>query len=106
MKYALISSAAVAAAVAALATAPIASAGPEENFLKYISDNGISWPSGKTQAVIDTGKAVCEDWKNGATFDQEVADLQEATHWTDNQAGVFIGAATGAFCPQYENKVK
>lgn len=27
------------------------------------------------------------------------------TDWTDHQAGVFIGAATGAFCPQFEYKI-
>jgi hypothetical protein len=77
----------------------MASAGPEENFLKYISDHGISWPSGKTQTVIDTGKAVCTDWQNGATLAQEVTDLKRAAGWTDDQAATFVGAATGAFCP-------
>lgn len=38
-------------------------------------------------------------------FADEVADLVGVTDWTDYQAGVFIGAVTGAFCPQFENKI-
>lgn len=41
----------------------------------------------------------------GATFADEVADLISVTDWTDYQAGVFIGAATGAFCPQFEYEI-
>ena len=41
---------------------------------------------------------MCTDWKNGATLDGEVADLQKAVKsaglgWTDYQIGVLIGAA-------------
>jgi hypothetical protein len=106
MKLTAVASAAAGLAVVALVAAPIASAGPEEDFLKYIADHGITWPSGKTQAVIDTGKAVCTDWANGATLSAEIADLKQPTGFTDTQAATFIGAATGAFCPQYESKLK
>lgn len=92
-------------AAAALATAPIASADAEDTFLDVIAENGITWRSGKTQAVLDTGRAACTDWSNGATFDQEVSDLQQATDWSDYQIGVFIGAATAAFCPSYKSKL-
>ena len=56
--------------------------------------------SDKTPQVIETGRAVCQDWDNGASFEQEVADLTSVTDWSDYQAGYFIGAATGAFCPR------
>ncbi len=72
-----------------------------------IAGGGIDWPPDKTPPqVIETGQAVCQDWDNGATFEQEVADLTSVTDWTDYQAGYFIGAATGAFCPpEYEYKI-
>ncbi|WP_255605098.1 DUF732 domain-containing protein [Mycolicibacterium xanthum] len=89
----------------ALVSAPAAIADPEGDFLTVISGAGITWPSDKTAQVIETGYAVCQDWDNGATFEQEVADLTGVTNWTDYQAGYFIGAATGAFCPDYEYKV-
>jgi hypothetical protein len=95
------------AAFAALAVgaAPSAVAGPEDDFLTVISREGISWPAGKTQQVVDTGHAVCTDWKNGANLAGEVSDLQGATDWSDYQIGVFIGASTAAFCPQYQSKI-
>ncbi|MDY6999834.1 MAG: DUF732 domain-containing protein [Actinomycetota bacterium] len=87
---------------AALVGAPAAAADPEDDFLTVISGGGITWPPEKTPQVIETGYAVCQDWANGATFEQEVADLTSVTTWTDYQAGYFVGAATGAFCPEYE----
>jgi Protein of unknown function (DUF732) len=92
-------------AAVAMVTAPLASAGPEDDFLNVISGEGIDWPASKTQNVIDTGHAVCTDWRNGADLATEVSDLQSDTGWDDHQTGVFINAATGAFCPEYEHKL-
>lgn len=89
----------------ALWGAPAALADPEGDFLSVIAEYGITWPSEKTAQVIETGYAVCQDWDNGATFEQEVIDLAGATGWSNGDAGYFIGAATGAFCPEYEYKV-
>jgi Protein of unknown function (DUF732) len=105
MKLTIAAPAVAALAAITLVTAPIASAGPEENFLQVLTENGIKWPPGKDQAVIDTGKAVCQDWAGGASFNQEVSDIQGATDWSDYQIGVFIGASTAAFCPQYKSKL-
>lgn len=105
MKIMIASAATAAFAAIALVGAPAAVADPEGDFLTIISDGGITWPSDKTAQVIETGYAVCQDWENGATFEQEVADLTEVTSWSDYQAGYFIGAATGAFCPEYGDKV-
>lgn len=89
-------------AAAALLAAPAALAAPEDDFLTVIAGGGITWPEEKTPQVIETGYAVCQDWANGATFQQEVADLTSVTGWSDYQAAHFVGAATGAFCPEYE----
>lgn len=92
-------------ATAAFAGAPAALAAPEDDFLTVIAGGGISWTADQTQQVIETGYAVCQDWANGASFEQEVADLTSVTSWSDYQAGYFVGAATGSFCPEYEYKV-
>src|SRR4051812_22050896 len=105
MKLTIFGAAAAAFAAVVLGTAPMAAAGPEDNFLSVIAKEGITWPAGKDQQVVDTGQAVCQDWKGGATLATEVTDLQEVTDWTDYQIGVFIGAATAAFCPQYQSKL-
>jgi Protein of unknown function (DUF732) len=105
MKLTVVGATAAAFAAVALGAAPMAAAGPEEDFLSVIAGEGIDWPASKTQQVINTGQAVCQDWQNGATLASEVTDLQEVTDWTDYQIGVFIGAATAAFCPQYKAKL-
>jgi hypothetical protein len=105
MNVKLVCAAASVIGAVAWATAPVAAAGPEEDFLTIIRNEGIVWEAADTPAVLDTGHAVCSDWSNGATFADEVADLLSVTDWTDYQAGVFIGAATGAFCPQFEYKI-
>ena len=105
MRLSRVGAAAVACAAVALATAPFAAAAPSDDFLDLIADDGISWAPEDTPAVIDTGHAVCTDWDNGASFSKEVADLQSVTDWTDGQIGTFIGAATGAFCPEYRYKL-
>jgi hypothetical protein len=105
MKITIACAASAAFAAVALVLAPAASAAPEDQFLQVISDGGITWAPEKTPQVIDTGHAVCQDWDNGATFEQEIADLTGVTGWDDYQAATFVGAATGAFCPNYEYKV-
>ncbi|GAB3218319.1 DUF732 domain-containing protein [Mycolicibacterium hippocampi] len=105
MKIMFACAAAAAFGAVALGGAPVAGADPEGDFLTVISDGGITWPSDKTAQVIETGYAVCQDWAAGVTFEQEVADLTSATAWSDYQAGYFIGAATGAFCPEYEDRI-
>lgn len=104
MKITTACAASAAFAAAALVLAPAASAAPEDEFLRVISNGGITWAPEKTPQVIDTGHAVCQDWDNGASLEQEVADLTSVTGWSENQAATFIGAATGAFCPDYEYK--
>jgi hypothetical protein len=105
MNVTLACAAAAAIGAVALATAPVAAAGPEDDFLRIIANEGIVWEPADTPAVLDTGHAVCTDWSNGAVFADEVSDLLSVTEWTDYQARVFVGAATGAFCPQFENRI-
>jgi hypothetical protein len=105
MKATLSFAVAAAAGVVALTFAPSAAAVPEDDFLDAIASNGITWEPAGTPAVIDTGQAVCTDSGNGIDFSQEVAELVSATGWSLEQAGAFVGAATGAFCPRYMNLI-
>src|SRR5262249_5645926 len=91
--------------VAAMACAPLAIASPEDDFLPALASEGISLP-GDPDTSLSAGRAVCTDWTNGATLQQESADLaQAAPHLSQNQAAYFIGAATGAFCPEFKSKL-
>ncbi|KUI16249.1 hypothetical protein AU193_15910 [Mycobacterium sp. GA-1285] len=90
-------------AVAALATAPLVAAAPEDAFLDALEQQGVTWEGATPANMIAAGEGVCQDWSNGATFAQEVASLEP--HLGTEDAAFLIGAATAAFCPQYESKL-
>ena len=90
-------------AASALLCAPVAAASPEDNFLSVLNEEGVTWPGATPANMIAAGRDVCEDWSNGATLEGEIAGLSE--HLDPNDAGMLVGAATAAFCPQYEAKV-
>lgn len=88
---------------AALVLAPLAAASPEDDFVATIANQGITWPGATPDNIVEAGQGVCQDWASGATLDQEVSSL--APHLSTNEAAFFIGAATGAFCPEYQSKL-
>jgi len=88
---------------AALVAAPLAAASPEDDFVATIANQGITWPGATPDNIVQAGKGVCQDWAAGATLEQEVSSL--APHLSSNDAAFFIGAATGAFCPDYQSKL-
>lgn len=89
---------------AALVCAPFAAAGPEEDvFIEAITEQGVTWPGATPANMVEAGRGVCQDWASGASFEQEVGSLAE--HLSTEDAAFLIGAATAAFCPQYESKV-
>lgn len=61
----------LAAALAGFAviTAPIANAdSTDDAYLQRLKDNGITWPNGSDQTVVQIGHATCGDWSKGFTF--------------------------------------
>jgi hypothetical protein len=89
---------------AAVVVAPTAHADADQAFMSVLSQNGITWSSDQT--VIAAGHGVCVDWAQGANFQQVYNDAKNAMSLTDSNIGVFIGAATAAYCPQYTNKIQ
>lgn len=90
-------------AASALFCAPIAGATPEDTFLHVLDEAGVTWPGATPENMVEAGHGVCQDWANGATLEGEIAGLTE--HLDAHSAGVLIGAATAAFCPEYESIV-
>jgi hypothetical protein len=91
-------------AAAALICAPIAAADTADDaFLGALTEQGVTWPGATPDNQIAAGKGVCQDWAAGATFEQEVTSL--TPNLTAEDAAFLIGAATAAYCPQYESKV-
>lgn len=91
-------------AAAALVCAPFAAAGPQEDaFIDAVTEQGVTWPGATPANMVAAGRGVCQDWTSGASFEQEVSSL--TTHLSTEDAAFLVGAATAAFCPQYESKV-
>lgn len=88
---------------AALVCAPFAAASPEDSFINAVTEQGITWPGATPANMVAAGQGVCQDWANGASFEQEVDSL--TAHLSAEDAAFLIGAATAAFCPQYKAKV-
>ena len=90
---------------AAAFTAPLAHADADSAYLAALSGHGITWSSDST--VITVGHAVCTDWAAGNNLQQTFSDVKSAlTKLSDDSVAFLIGAATGAYCPQYESKVQ
>lgn len=98
MKHTIAGAAAAGLAAIALATAPIAAAGPEDDFLIAIAAAGIS--SGNPQQLIDLGRSVCTDRAAGVAVNDAVQRVAASNGLNPAQAGVVVSAATAAFCPQ------
>jgi hypothetical protein len=91
-------------AAAALICAPIAAAdNADDAFIGALTEQGATWPGATPANQIAAGKGVCQDWAAGATFESEVASL--APNLSAEDAAFLIGAATGAYCPEFESKV-
>jgi hypothetical protein len=100
----LAGSVAVGLSAAAFICAPLAAAdSTDDAFLGALSEQGVTWPGATPENQIAAGKGVCQDWAAGATFEQEVSSL--VPNLTPEDAAFLIGAATAAYCPQYESKV-
>ncbi|WP_374021951.1 DUF732 domain-containing protein [Mycobacterium sp. HNNTM2301] len=89
----------------AVVAAPMANADATDDvFLQALGQQGISFPNLSSQTVVNAGHGVCQDWSNGATLAQTMADVKSGLGLTDNNSGYFIGAATQSYCPQYVSK--
>lgn len=98
MKHPLACAAAAGLTAIALAGAPVAAAGPEEDFLIAVAAAGIA--SGDTAGLVALGRSVCTDQATGTAVNQVVQNLAASRGWSPAQAGAFVSAATVAFCPQ------
>jgi len=105
MKRVIAGSAAAVFAVVALATAPHAAAGPEDEFLDALADAGISFPAGMNSAVISGGRQVCKGWDSGASSADVINAVTNASGLGSSQASLVVRAATNAFCPKFASKI-
>jgi hypothetical protein len=92
-------------AIVALATAPLATASPDDDFLKALADGGISVPASMSSEVIGGARQLCKGWSSGASSSDQVSMVAKATGLGNSQASMVVRAATNAYCPKYLSKI-
>jgi hypothetical protein len=92
-------------AVIALATAPQAAANPDDDFLKALTDGGITFPASMNSQVVTGGRELCKGWSSGASASDEIGIVTKATGLDKGRARVVVRAATNAYCPTYLSKI-
>lgn len=75
----------------------------DDAFVGVLTEQGVTWPGATPDNMVAAGRGVCQDWEAGATFEQEVTSL--TPNLSAEDAAFLIGAATAAYCPEYESKV-
>jgi hypothetical protein len=81
-----------------LAPAGVASAdGTDAEFANYLQSHGIN--VGSTSHAADLARTMCTDLEGGNTQKDEVAELTGSHKLTQDQAELFVGAATADYCP-------
>jgi Protein of unknown function (DUF732) len=89
-------------AAVGLIAAPVASADPEDRFLKNLEAGGFSWADEAAgQTLVGFGYDMCQELDGGASAADIITQGVNQTDWTGTQWGYFIGAAASAFCPQH-----
>jgi hypothetical protein len=93
----------VIAVIAALLVDCGAAVDTDDVFMATLKDAGITIDRTEARAMA---VAVCMAYEDDPDTDLAVAALavmKQQPEWTPEQAGTFIGAAVGGYCPQHRN---
>jgi len=102
MKFAIGGFATTVFALLAIATAPLATASPDTDFLDALASNGLTVPPQARLNVISAGHSVCGDFSKGDSFKEAVADIaKRGLGGSQSLAATFVTAATTSLCPEF-----
>lgn len=75
----------------------------QDEFMKMISNEGIHISATELESIAHD---VCDSFRNhpNAHKSEVVLALAIKHNWTPQQAGVFTGAAIGAYCMEYKSR--
>jgi Protein of unknown function (DUF732) len=105
MKRTVAGFAAGAFAIVAVATAPLATAGPDADFLSALARAGLTVPAASTMRTVSAGHAVCAGFASGDSYKDATADIAGALGGNRSLAGTFVSAAASSLCPNYLSKI-
>ncbi|OMQ16384.1 hypothetical protein A7K94_0202880 [Modestobacter sp. VKM Ac-2676] len=78
----------------------------DDRYLTTLSSAGLLNPGGDERKVIEVGRLVCALLATGQGDVYEAAVLvHQSGEGTAREAGAIVGAAVGAYCPQYGDQV-
>jgi Protein of unknown function (DUF732) len=69
----------------------------DTEFASYLQSHGINL--GSASHAADLARTMCQDLEGGNTQKDEVQELTGSHKLTQDQAELFIGAATADYCP-------
>lgn len=93
---------AASAVVATLVCAPLAHAGPAEDYFLhelYKTQQKWYWPYGESY-IIGVAHQVCDAWQAGVGYPDKVGSLSADKGWTGTSTRYFIALSTATFCPE------
>jgi hypothetical protein len=102
MKFAIGGFATTVFALLLIATAPQATATPDDDFVDALAASGMSFPPQATSGVVNAGHTVCHGFANGASYKEVVASVaQRGLGGNAGLAGAFVQTAASTLCPKY-----
>lgn len=71
----------------------------------FLTQYRTRFPGGTDDAGVRIGHYICDDYKAGTSFQDEVTYLMSKNSaFTAGDAGFLIGASTSAYCPEFNNR--
>jgi hypothetical protein len=91
----------VAVLIGSLTLAPPVHADPNDaQFLQNIR-NGMGREVTDPQGTISAAHGLCDELKQGKTYDQVVLEERQANqYWDSSEAAFFVSASAQAYCPE------
>jgi hypothetical protein len=105
MRYAFAAPLTTAFALAAIATAPGATASPDNEFLDALANGGISYPAIVTPSLVNAGHTVCRRFAKGDSYPDISIYVANGLGNNKGLTGTFISAATSTLCPMYTSQL-
>jgi hypothetical protein len=88
-------------ALLAIATAPLATASPDDDFLAALTRSGISFPAQAHGSLLNAGHSVCTQLGKGVSMKDVTADVDKGFGGNKGLSASFVSAATSTLCPEY-----
>lgn len=76
----------------------------DDIFLRVLRDGTDSFDHASDSKVVKLAHVLCGLWDDGQSLDS-VFSMLYSVGYSAQESGFFVGAATQAYCPQYDNLI-